>query len=349
MTTFLYCNKSIIAAVFLVLLAFLLSLSCSVYASTQEASTTSPICGNNIQETGEQCDGSDLGGASCVSQGFSSGTLLCASSCVFDTSSCTSGGGGGGGGGGSVPLPVTSVIFSGRAYPQSAITLLKDAQIATTTIAGANANFQISISGLSGGNYIFSVYGEDKASRRSSLLTFQVSVTQGATTRVTGIFIAPTIAVDKSAVKRGDNIAIFGQSAPESEITIAVNSAEEFFVKAQADDGGIYLYNFDTAVLEMGEHFTKSKTALNGEISSFSKAVSFTVGAESIIKEEQKEQVEKQLSEGDSNNDGKVNLIDFSIMAYWYNRPSPPDNIDLNNDHKIDLVDFSIMAYYWTG
>ena len=337
----LHYNKSIITAVFLI--SLILLLSCSVYASTQEASTISPNCGNDIKEMWEQCDGSDLDGASCVSQGFSSGTLSCATSCVFDTSSCVSDGGGGGGGG-FVPLPpVTSVVFSGRAYPQSSVTLLKDAQIAATTIAGANANFQISITGLSAGNYIFSVYGEDKMGRRSSLLTFQVSVTEGTTTSVTGIFIAPTIAVDKSAVKRGDNIAIFGQSAPEGEITIAVNSEEEFFVKTIADDGGIYLYNFDTVVLEMGEHFTKSKTALNGEISSFSQAVSFAVGTETIDRDD------TGCGRADLNCDSRVNLVDFSIMAFWYERLSPPDNVDLNGDRKINLVDFSIMAYYWTG
>jgi hypothetical protein len=55
------------------------------------------LCGNNMKETGEQCDGSDLGGASCASQSFSGGALSCTASCVFNTSACTSGGGGGGG------------------------------------------------------------------------------------------------------------------------------------------------------------------------------------------------------------------------------------------------------------
>jgi len=256
-----------------------------------------------------------------------------------------------GGGGVSAPRSEASVIFSGKAYPRRTITLLKDAQIAATTISGPNANFQINLSGLSPGSYIFSIYSEDDKGRRSSLFTFPISVAQGAITKVGGIFIAPTIDVDKSAVKRGDNIAIFGQSAPESEITITVNSSEEFFVKTRTDDDGIYLYNFDTALLETGEHFTKSKTALNGEVSSYSQAISFAVGAETIIKKEQEQkedQKQKQLK-GNLNNDDRIDLVDFSVMAYWYNRPSPPDNIDLNSDNKIDLVDFSIMAYYWTG
>ncbi len=48
-----------------------------------------PTCGDDtINMAGEQCDGTDLGGESCVSLGFDAGTLACAS-CAFDTSSCT--------------------------------------------------------------------------------------------------------------------------------------------------------------------------------------------------------------------------------------------------------------------
>jgi hypothetical protein len=48
-----------------------------------------PICGNGVIESGEQCDGSNLGGLTCQSFGFQKGTLACdSSSCQFDTSSC---------------------------------------------------------------------------------------------------------------------------------------------------------------------------------------------------------------------------------------------------------------------
>jgi hypothetical protein len=36
----------------------------------------------------EACDGTDLGGASCASLGFSSGTIRCSSACLFDPTSC---------------------------------------------------------------------------------------------------------------------------------------------------------------------------------------------------------------------------------------------------------------------
>jgi len=48
-----------------------------------------PVCGNNIQEGTEVCDGTNLGGEDCISQGFVSGTLSCLGDCSgFDTGGC---------------------------------------------------------------------------------------------------------------------------------------------------------------------------------------------------------------------------------------------------------------------
>lgn len=51
-----------------------------------------PICGDGRSDSGEDCDGTDLRGASCVAlmRGFDGGTLACAADCSFDTSGCTS-------------------------------------------------------------------------------------------------------------------------------------------------------------------------------------------------------------------------------------------------------------------
>jgi len=49
-----------------------------------------PFCGDNTIDPGELCDGTDLGGQTCVSQGFpAGGTLACNGTCdAFDTSGC---------------------------------------------------------------------------------------------------------------------------------------------------------------------------------------------------------------------------------------------------------------------
>ena len=324
----------------------------SVFAVTVEISAVVPGCGDGIVGIGEQCDSGNLAGASCASRGFSSGTLSCTLSCSFNTTQCTvivPGGGGGGGGGGFV-IPTTNVVFSGKAYPLSKVSILKDGQIVVTTISGPDSNFTATISGLSTGNYNFAVYGEDKNNIRSSLFTFTIFITSGVTTKIGAIFITPTIAVDKREVKRGDNIAIFGQSVPSSEITVSVNSHEEIFIKKMSDESGAYLVNFDTSVLEVGQHSTKSKAAHNNEISTFGNIVNFSVGTTNIVAS----LPARTALKADLNNDGRVNLVDFSIAAFWYKRTlsSAFTSIEkerLNGDKKINLVDFSIMAFHWTG
>lgn len=47
-----------------------------------------PQCGNGIVETGEDCDGADLSGQSCFSQGQGGGILDCTPSCDFDYTAC---------------------------------------------------------------------------------------------------------------------------------------------------------------------------------------------------------------------------------------------------------------------
>lgn len=309
----------------------------SYSAATKNCNTTcngwAPYCADGtVQATWEQCDdGNNVSGDGC------------ASNCTSEAPSPPVGGGGG-----YVPPPETRVIFQGRAYPLSRVTILKDGQVAVTTIAGPDANFNVALTGLTGGNYVFSVYGEDSKLRRSALFTFAVYVTPGTTTTISGIFLSPTIDADKAEVRRGDNLAIFGQSVPIGEITIAVSSEEDIFLKTKADKDGVYLYSFDTSVLAFGQHLAKSKAASEGAISPFGRTVGFLVSTRSVARAAVK------CGRADLNCDGRVNLVDFSIAAYWYKRPLSEafkqiEKERLNGDGKITLTDFSIMAFYWTG
>jgi len=148
-------------------------------------------------------------------------------------------------------------------------------------------------------------------------------------------------------VKRGNPIRVFGQSAPESLITIEVNSEEELFFQTQSDKDGVYSFSFLTSPLQIGSHSTHSNASKSSEISRPSKVVAFNVGTKDILKS--KTDAPKSAGKGDQNSDGKINLVDFSIASYWYKKKNFPPAYDLNSDGKIDLIDFSIMASGWTG
>ena len=315
------------------------------------------VCGNGEKEYGEDCDDEDFDSDTCQTLGFGGGTLNCSDACEFDTDACSAATpaptatatpppSGGGGGIISTPTPIiiTQVIFKGKAYPKSDVTLLKDAQVAATTKVGPDANFETSLSGLTGGTYTFGVWAEDAIGNKSITHNFTISIASGAATVISGIFLPPSISIDKTEVKMGEVLNIMGYSAPQAEVAVIINSDNEILKKTTSQANGAWFYKFDTLEADYGDHTVKSRSTKDSDISTFSKIVAFKIGNKTIPAE-----ITKKTVKGNLNDDGKVNLIDFSIMAYWYNRPTPPMKIDLNSDGKVNLIDFSIMAYYWTG
>lgn len=253
-------------------------------------------------------------------------------------------GGGGGGGGGGFTSP-TQVIFRGRAYPDSRVTILRDAVVGAEVPASPDASFDITLGNLSAGTYVFGVWSEDVRGARSITQTFTIDVTAGATVVVSGIFLPPTISIDRTVLPRGEPLTILGSSVPNADVNVFVNSEHELVKATAAGGDGLWRYVLDTLEVEEGNHETKARAKANEDISTFSRTLTFRVGdgppPPTFLK-------------GDLNKDGRVNLVDFSIGAYWYRRPLsgsiiPIEVERLNGDGVIDLVDFSIMAYYWTG
>jgi hypothetical protein len=192
--------------------------------------------------------------------------------------------------------------------------------------------------------YFFTLFAEDAKGNRSSTITFPISVLAGSIVTVSGILFAPTIDVDKSVVRRGETITVFGVAQPKAEVSILVGSDPELTAKTTADLSGAYLQSFDTTLFALGDHSTRSKSSLDGEVSQYSRTIGFLVSTSTIYKIPPVCHLRADL-----NGDCRVNLVDFSIMAYWYRRPNPPTLVDLSGDRKIDLQDFSILAYHWTG
>jgi Dockerin type I domain len=232
------------------------------HAITVEITATVPGCGDGEVQISEDCDGNNFNDATCSSNGFSGGSLSCTNACTVDTSSCTTGSSSGGVGGGSsnsntIAVTTANVVFIGTAPFRSTITLLKDGQFEENTPANSSGDFQITISDVSKGSYIFGLYATNSDGLKTETVTFPIEVNSKATVKVSDIFIED----------------VFG------------------------------------AALSLSESAAKS----------------------------------------DVNDDNKINIVDFSIAAYWYKRSSPPASVDLNSDGKVDIVDFSIMAFNWTG
>ena len=245
-----------------------------------------------------------------------------------------------GGGGGAAPPPVeTKVILQGKAYPSAKITVLIDGRVAANITADSLANFKKEITNITAGTYNFGLWAEDREGRRSITFSFSATVISGITTTVFDIFIPPTIELEKVNLLRGETLKILGQTAPESELSIHVESPQEIIKKTVAKETGDWSYLFDTGPLEEGMHITRAKAESPEDLlSSFSRVLSFYVG---------KYGVEEISPRADFNRDSRTNLIDFSIMLYWWGKYNPA--VDMNQDGIVNLPDFSILMYHWSG
>ncbi|MFC1612418.1 hypothetical protein ACFL29_01045 [Patescibacteria group bacterium] len=149
---------------------------------------------------------------------------------------------------------------------------------------------------------------------------------------------APTIIIDKSQVKRGDFIDISGACVFLSEILIVVDGGETTkFLKTSCDKEGNYLYKFWTDKLYLGKYTAKSKVILGRMLTSdFNEPIEFRVSTASV---------KKCSIPGDFNNDCRVNLIDFSLLAFWSGKTLEPalvqkEKLIFNGDGMFDFKDF---------
>src|SRR3989344_2118324 len=257
---------------------------------------------------------------------------------------------GGGGGRGTIPTP-TGINFSGMAYPGGIFTLLEGPSVIATAVASPDGNFTLSPNNVLGGTHVFSMYAEDGDGLRSSMLTFALFVPGGATTNISGIFLSPTLSADKSEVAKGDTITFSGYTMPNATINFESNPGISFLGSVYSGGDGRYSLVLDTKKMNYDENRVRVNARLGARVSDWSRYVDFIVGKKSVPKEKEKEKCPQR---GDLNSDCRVDLVDFSIAAYWYERPlSAPfiqiEPIKLNADGVINLTDFSVMAYWWTG
>lgn len=303
------------------------------------------VCGNGIAEVDEQCDGSDLNGQSCTTQGFTGGTLQCNLNCTLNTSSCTTvtspAPSSNSGGVAHIVLPsFVNVVIRGRAYPEGLVTLLVDGRVQNTVRADSQALFDWSFV-LNPGAHDFSLYSTDLHGRRSPVYTFSKNLLGQATSMFPEIFLAPTIKAEKTEVKKGDILNIHGQAAPSSRVSVFVDSENAIAKTVTAEKDGAYLLSLNTDNLAYGDHTAKIQAELGGMKSLYSSLIKFAIGEKNILRN----------LPADENGDGRVNIVDLSIILYWWGETPKETSraADINKDGQINLKDLSVMLYYWTG
>lgn len=300
--------------------------------------------------------GSGSGGTNPASTGTGGGS---------GSSSGTSGAGGGSGGGtgnerGSSrgkkylpypPLPgAPGVVFTGWAYPNSEITVLKDGQEAGFMLASQQAAFGGFLENMVKGVFTFTLWSEDLLKRRSANYSTTFYIDSGTQTTVANVIIPPTISINLTSFENGTPLEVSGITAPKGKVEVwlspkkegKINDTEIVKLESPANNTGQWNISFVTTNLVSGEYYVKARTALKEGIdkSGFSQSLPLNIG-QSV------QQDTGTCAGADLNRDGKVNITDFSILLYYWG--SNNACADQNKNGKVEIADFSIMMYYWTG
>lgn len=233
------------------------------------------------------------------------------------------------------PLTATAV-FKGKAYPDAFITILKDGRVTATLKAERTGFFSKTLTGLVPKLYTFGIWAEDIKERRSLTLKFSVSLVGGTITTI-DLFLPPTLELDSFQVEQGKDLEITGSAFPSSLVHIFFYPSA-LTLRTSADKTGNWKLKYNTAFLSLGTYAVKVKSqTTDGKQSLFSETKAFKVVKRKIIR----------CPKGDLNRDGRVDIVDFSILMYWWGRYDPC--ADQNADGIVNLIDLSILLYYWTG
>lgn len=367
---------------FRAILFFILIVALNIeYAHGQSTSTatttlTLSICGNTLVDVGEQCDvpgetgvySQTITGRQCTpaclfgsycgdgilqtifaeecDDGNNDSGDFCSDMCKIEPAGSggggSTGGGSGGGGGSTKDLGGTVLSITGNGYPSQRINFLIDSKSVGNVQANSSGAFQFATN-VKPGTATLGIWATDKNGTKSVTLNNTFDVTQGAITNLNGIVLPPTIKVASQNVTPGSTITVSGQSVPNATIELVVDASGPKFTTTAASTG-LWSLQMSTAGLSVAEHTLRVRSITGTPPlttqSNYSSTLQLFLG------------VEGQAGRpSDLNRDGFVNLIDFSILIFWWTTnggdSDPP--ADINGNGKVSLEDFSILLFNWTG
>lgn len=248
-----------------------------------------------------------------------------------------------GGASGSIANPSNSVTISGFTFPNAKVTLLKDGQVATTLIANADGTFRIVVNSLNLGSYQFSVFAEDRDGISSSPHVINAPVYTVGGYTYAGVILPPTIQTNTTTVGAGQSVVVSGYAAPGATVYIDVPGLFNLG-NTVADQSGFYRFEVRDS-LAPGLYMFRTRAQVGITMSFYSKPIQI-VYYTGVTPPPNPEQMNVCV---DYNKDNRVNLIDFSILLFWFNKANPPQSIDCNRDNVIDIKDFSLLMYFWTS
>lgn len=240
------------------------------------------------------------------------------------------------------------IIINGYGYPGEEVEIVVNGQGSYTAQADSEEAFwSKELQGLEEGEYRLEISSQDSDGRFSRVLTLFVNINSGSLTTIDNVQVPPSIGINKLQVKAGDHLAVAGFGAPEVEVETEISSTDEEWETSEnteANRRGEYYYVWPTDEQPQGDYRVRTRSHhLKAGASEWSHEMEFAIGEEEVFNTD-----EECVLIGDINCDQRVDIVDLSIIGYWYQKEDPPVRADLTNSSEVELADLSILAYYWT-
>ncbi|KKQ38763.1 MAG: hypothetical protein US56_C0036G0001, partial [Candidatus Moranbacteria bacterium GW2011_GWF2_37_7] len=142
--------------------------------------------------------------------------------------------------------------------------------------------------------------------------------------------VAPTIVLNKRALNKKESLEVSGYATPNNKVKIEIDG--KLVGEIAATRTGYYALSVKMSSLADGDHRARVLQANSSQVSDYSLLKIFRVA-------------ELFVANSDLNNDGKLNISDWSIfLSSWSSREEAlRRKVDLNSDGKINIFDLSIF------
>ncbi|MDP3993778.1 MAG: dockerin type I domain-containing protein [bacterium] len=254
------------------------------------------------------------------------------------------------GGGGSSTILAGSLNIKGLSSPGATLIILRNGNIVATATADNQALFETSLTGITPGLHNFGLYAIDREGIKNATYSFQKNIVHSVVSSVTAV-LSPTSRLSHTIIKQGENLTASGYTMPNAEVSIWVDS--KIARSANSNQAGFWNGIINTSALALGKHEIKVQARQGTNTSQFSILLEFEVDPEKSVPTPPPKAPGvpgAPAQRSDLNEDGRVNLVDFSILLYHWQRPAGSSlTADINKNGFVDLIDFSIMMYDWTG
>lgn len=251
-------------------------------------------------------------------------------------------------------IPNPAVQFSGIAAPSAVVSIHRNTVAVGAETLTASGEFSFQLSNQPVGQVAYVITAVDGAGVALAPVTFALNLAMGTNTIVSGVFLGPSISLDKTAVKLGQFLTASGSTAPSSAVTVSVNSVRALSFSVTADTNGRWSKLINSQEVGLGTHTVSARAVAGGStVSANSATVSFAVNPVEQCdgKKTGNLNCDAGSSPGNSGSEiDRVDLTDLSILMYFWQQTNPSNaRADINGDGRVDIIDFSILLYQWTG